>query len=172
MPEPSSAGAAMFLQPAQMWVADRPTRIKTVLGSCVAITMLAPRLGVGAMGHCLLPNAGAATKNLSRNDALKYVDSTVDLMLQAFARRGVVSDELEIKLFGGADNLGAGMGSYGVGNRNIEAAIEVLEARGIVPACSVVGGRRGRVIEFDTATGQVWVKRLSGVAANRDGEEP
>ena len=79
---------------------------------------------------------------------------------------------LEIKLFGGADHLGAGMGSYRVGNRNVEAAIQVLEARGIVPACSVVGGRCGRVIEFDTATGEVLVKRLCGAAEDPDGEGP
>ena len=35
-------------------------------------------------------------------------------------------------------------GGYRVGNRNVETALRVLAARGLVPTCTVVGGRRGR----------------------------
>jgi chemotaxis protein CheD len=95
-------------------------------------------------------------------EALKYVDTAIELMLMAFATRGVTTQEIEVKLFGGADSLGADVpaGGYCVGSRNIEAALAVLAQRGIVPVAGGVGGRHGRVIDFDTASGEVHVRRL------------
>jgi chemotaxis protein CheD len=152
----------VFLQPAGIVVANQPALIRTVLGSCVAITMRSPRLGLAAVAHCLLPHAGAPAATLAPAEALRYVDSTVDLMLMAFARCGVTPREIEVKLFGGADNMNAadpGRG-YQVGKRNVETALAALGERGIVPAARGVGGRSGRVIDFDTASGEVLVRRL------------
>jgi chemotaxis protein CheD len=151
----------IFLQPAQMVVAEAAMRVRTVLGSCVAIIMRAPRLGVAAMAHCLLPSAGAA----AGDETLKYVDATIDRMILVFARRGAGSAELEVKLFGGADSMqNSTAGSpYRVGSRNVESALRELAALGIVPASSDVGGVWARLIELDTGTGDVFVKRLPGM---------
>jgi chemotaxis protein CheD len=48
-----------------------------------------------------------------------------------------------------------------VGSRNVTAARKVLSAQGLTLAASAVGGNRGRVLEFDTATGDVLVKTLA-----------
>jgi chemotaxis protein CheD len=141
----------LFLQPAEAVFAESPAQVRTVLGSCVAVTMRAPRLGVAAAAHCVLPTAGAAAAALPHSEAFKYVDTAIDLMMLAFAQRGATAPEIEVKLFGGADSLG-GPGSPDscrVGKRNVEAALAALAERGIVPAASVLvrrlpGGGKGK----------------------------
>jgi chemotaxis protein CheD len=155
------AGRA-FLQPGELFTTERPARVKTVVGSCLAIMMRAPRLGLAVIAHCLLPQAGAPLDALPRKEALRFVDTTLELILRGFAERGAAGDEMEIKLFGGADTMCKDGSGYCVGRRNIETARSVLAAHGLSVAVSGVGGRRGRSIEFDTGTGKVLVKVLPG----------
>ena len=64
----------IFLQPGDFYFGDRDTRIRTLLGSCVSITMWHPRLHVGGMCHFMLPERGlAAVRHCGgqRNVALK-----------------------------------------------------------------------------------------------------
>src|ERR1017187_5592031 len=119
MAEPGMVLTRLFLQPAGLAMVEPPTRVKTVLGSCVASTRRSPRLGLSGMAHCLLPSAGVPAEGLPRAEALRYVDSSVDLMLREFARRGAFAEELEIKLLGGAGSGGgAGPGcGFCVGDR-------------------------------------------------------
>ena len=156
------AGGTIFLQPGDIFPASRPARVKTVLGSCVAIVMRSPRLHLAAMAHCLLPTAGAPADSISRQDALRYVDTTVELMVRLFASKGVALAELECKLFGGADRMVDSVTGQGffVGRRNVETARITLATRGLAVIASDCGGSRGRVLEFDTATGSVAVKML------------
>jgi chemotaxis protein CheD len=153
--------AHVFLQPGELFTGHSPAHVKTVLGSCVAITVRDRRLGLAAMAHCLLPEAGAPADKLPRGEALRFVDTTIDLMLNSFWRQGARAGDLEVKLFGGADGLSLDSHSgTGVGSRNVDAARALLAARGFIPAASGVGGRRGRVIEFDTESGEVRVRLL------------
>ena len=49
-----------FLQPGEFQFSDDPdVRLRTLLGSCVAITMWHPRRRYGAMCHYMLPTRGA-----------------------------------------------------------------------------------------------------------------
>jgi chemotaxis protein CheD len=171
MSDPSAAIAESkhFLLPGEMLFADSPTSVKTVLGSCVAITMRDPHRGLAAVVHCLLPLAGDRAALLPKSEASKYVDSAVEILLNEFARRGIRGTDLEVKLFGGADNLnGAGdVVGYGVGRSNAATALAVLASHGILPAACDTGGECGRVVEFQTGTGDVFVKRLRSLAESR-----
>jgi chemotaxis protein CheD len=152
----------VFLLPAEAILSESPTQVRTVLGSCVAVTMRAPRLGLAAAAHCIMPTAGVPAEAMAVSEALKYVDTAIDLMLLAFARFGATRGEIEVKLFGGADSVGAiaPADGYSVGSRNVESALAALGARGMVATASDLGGRQGRVIDFDTATGTVLVRLL------------
>jgi chemotaxis protein CheD len=164
--ESGSLAVSVFLQPGELFTGQTGARVKTVLGSCVAITIRDRRLGLAAMAHCLLPEAGAPLEQLPRTEALRFVDTTIQIMFNAFARKGARLGDLEVKLFGGADGLGRYIESKnGVGSRNVEAAQILLAARGLNPVASNVGGSRGRVIEFDTCTGEVCVRQLPRAAA-------
>jgi chemotaxis protein CheD len=155
-------GPFVFLQPGGMVITDAPTRVKTILGSCLTIAVRAPRLGLAVATHCLLPSAGCRVEKLTRSEALKYVDATAGIVFETFAAWGAAWTELEVKLIGGADSLSAGPSAhyFAVGSRNVETALKVLADRGIVPAATIVGGQTGRVLVFDTGNGDVFVKRL------------
>ncbi len=153
--------ATMFLHPGEMALLTRPSRVKTVLGSCVAITMRARDGRLASIVHCLLPHACAPFGSLPWAERGRYVDSAIARMMDSFARRGVGPGELEVKLFGGAGSMKASeRPGFDVGLRNVEAALQTLAACGLAPVSKGVGGRRGRLIEFDTSTGDVLVKRL------------
>lgn len=158
MPSLPVPASTVFLHPGELFTSCTPVSVKTVLGSCLAVTMRSPRLGMAAMAHCLLPTSGLSASVLSRPEALRYVDSTIELMLQSFAARGVAREELEIKLFGGAGAVE--LERYGVGRRNIAAAQSILSRYGISATANATGGRRGMAIVFNTGTGAVLVKRL------------
>ncbi len=159
-----TAAAFVFLKPGEWVLAEEPTRVKTILGSCVAITVRAPRFHLAAMTHCLLPTASEATEMPDESSTLRYVDSAIETVLDVFARRGALPADLEVKLVGGADGLSLDLSrtGYSVGARNVRVAMREMARRGITPAASVVGGRSGRVLIFDTGTGELFVKNLVG----------
>ncbi|HEY1338226.1 MAG TPA: chemotaxis protein CheD [Bryobacteraceae bacterium] len=152
---------AVFLQPGEAIATEAPIRIKTVVGSCLAIVVRAPRIGVTVVAHCLLPRAGAAVGSIPRDEAIRYVDTAIEVMLSDLAARGALPGDLEVKLFGGADAMECqGEPAYRVGRRNIDAARAALASRGLTASAHSVGGKRGRVLEVDAASGVVFVKRL------------
>ena len=48
----------VFLQPGDFYFGEAGTRIRTLLGSCVAITLWHPILHIGGMCHIMLPERG------------------------------------------------------------------------------------------------------------------
>jgi chemotaxis receptor (MCP) glutamine deamidase CheD len=51
---PSANVIDIFLQPGEYFVGDASYRVRTLLGSCVSITLWHLRLKIGAMSHFLL----------------------------------------------------------------------------------------------------------------------
>ena len=155
-----------YLKPAELCFAVEPVIIKTILGSCITVTMWCQRLGAAAACHALLPSCG----QVSSCDALscklrnKYVDCVIPEMLKRFTRMGIDIRKIEVKLFGGADMFKANDKDRGrgrIGSMNIAMARKVLKKHGLRLNNLDVGGTRGRKIFFDTRTGEVWMKRLS-----------
>lgn len=146
---------SIYLKPGELAVAERPALVSTVLGSCVAVTLFSPRLGVGAICHAMLPLAAG-------RDGFKYVDSSLMHMLAQFARLQVPKRELTVKLFGGADMFESGLptGGVSVGQQNIQAATTLLRQQGLPVVAADTGGRQGRKLLFYTHTGEVLLKRL------------
>ena len=151
----------VYVSPGDLIVAERPSMLVTVLGSCVAATMFHRRLGLAAMCHGLLPNGGREREG----DPFRYVTSAVRHMADRFRSAGARPNEIEVKLFGGADVLEvsdmAVCSGATVGARNTEAALRALESEGLRVIASDMRGRRGRKIFFNTETGEVFLKRLS-----------
>ena len=156
----ASPATAFFLKPGEMVVSCEPMLITTLLGSCVAVTMYHPRLRLGAICHALLPSC-RREEHCNRQDAGKYVQCAIALMLEQFNARGVLNGEIEAKLFGGSDMFDAAEGSHlSVGRQNLEMALSVLDQAAIRVLTRDLGGPRGRKIIFHTDTGEVFLKRL------------
>ena len=149
------------VQPGELYLARTPMVLQTILGSCVSVTLWSARLGVGALCHGVLPRCprGAGLK-----EGARYVDFSIRYLASQFDALGAFRQELEIKLFGGADVLPVAASRIDIatiGALNCKTALEVLEQEGLSVAASDLGGIRGRTIHFDTGTGEVLVRRLA-----------
>lgn len=150
----------IFLQPGEFYFGDRYTRIRTLLGSCVAVTLWHPRFAIGGMCHFLLP--GRIRNPLQDADG-RYADEAVQWLMDAASSHGTRPQEYEIKLFGGGNMFRGqpGTGGMDVGARNIEAANGLLALHGLKPRASSVGEYGYRNVFFDVATGHVWVRHVA-----------
>ena len=162
MSDPAPALPEVNLQPGELYLARHPAILRTILGSCVSVTFWSPRLGAGAMCHGVLPRCPLLAPGSSSSEGSRYVDYSIRYLAQKFDALGVRREELEVKLFGGADVLPiARVGRPTVGAVNRQTAIEVLAEEGFTLRSSDVGGVRGRRIQFDTGSGEVLVYRLA-----------
>ncbi len=153
----------IFLQPGELYFGEAGTRIRTVLGSCVSITVWQPRLRIGGMCHYMLPHRG--TKAAGPLDG-RYGDEAVALLLRDLATVGVSPRDCEAKLFGGGNMfpkaLTGGRPILNVSARNIQAARELPDRHGFRRMAEHVGGIGHRTLLFDIATGDAWLKHHSG----------
>jgi chemotaxis protein CheD len=162
MIEAASILPDLNLQPGELYVARRPAILRTILGSCVGATFWSARLNTGALCHGVLPRCPQVwPPDSSLTDGYRFVDFSIRHLAQQFDALGARRDEIEVKLFGGADVLPAVRGGKPtVGALNCQAATEVLAEEGFAVSASDLGGTRGRRIHFHTGTGVVLVYRL------------
>ena len=152
------------VQPGELYLARTPTLMKTILGSCVGATFWSPRTGVGAICHGVLPTCPAGAPVAEQH---RYVDAAIRYLIRRFNDLGISRDDLEIKLFGGADVLPVAATRRDrptIGAQNCRRALEVLAEEEIRVVASDLGGKRGRAIHFDSATGGVVAHRLVRLA--------
>jgi chemotaxis protein CheD len=149
----------VFLQPGEHFVGDEHYRLRTILGSCVSITLWNRSRRVGAMCHFLLsrraPGGPAALDG-------RYADEALSLMLRDLQREGVQAEECRAKIFGGGDmfpGLRLGEGDS-VGRRNGEFARQLLREHGVPVVAAHLFGVGHRQIMFDIATGNVWCRQV------------
>lgn len=152
------------LQPGELYLARVPAILRTILGSCVGVTFWSRRLGAGALCHAVLPRCPADWASDDNVDAHRYVDCSIRHLAREFDALGARRQDLEVKVFGGADVLpvrGARR-DLTVGAMNCNAAVEALAEEGFRISASDLGGVRGRRIHFHTGTGEVLLHRLTG----------
>jgi chemotaxis protein CheD len=160
-----------YLKAGEIHVTDKPSVIITVLGSCLSITMYYRRLGVGGICHGLMPTCDD-TKQCAGSCAggFKYVDCSIQRMVELFDRLGAKRSEIEVKCFGGAELFsrnGDTRGAISIGRKNILTARKILEQEGLTLLSMDVGGNGGRKILFYPHTGEVLLKRLRNTEAPR-----
>lgn len=161
--DPHNEPLDIHLQPGELQLVSRPAIIRTILGSCVGVTFLHSRLGLGGMCHPMLPCRPAkpsARHNSAQNT--RFVDFAIQEMARQLNALGAPREEVEVKLFGGADVLPVHNATTRptVGRLNCEYALRTLEEEGFEVAASSLGGKRGINIRFDTRTGEVLLRRL------------
>ncbi|MBU0485282.1 MAG: chemotaxis protein CheD [Proteobacteria bacterium] len=150
----------VMLRPGELHVADKPTLISTILGSCVAVCLYSPRKKVGAMCHGVMPNSD------QKEECARFVDCSINQMVsELVSRYGVVCSELEAKVFGGATGFDRrnqpGRQLVSIGRQNIESARRCLNEYGVPVLVEKVGGEKGCKMFFYSHTGEVLMKYLS-----------
>jgi chemotaxis protein CheD len=151
----------IFLQPGELFVGDQNYQIRTILGSCVSITLWHGLSRMGGMSHFLLPRRGSTEPGAELDG--HYGDEALQLMLDELMKYGVRAHDCEAKIFGGGNMFPDHVrpGAQLVGQRNGEAARELLQARGIPLVCESLFGNGHRQIIFDVSNGDVWSRQVT-----------
>jgi chemotaxis protein CheD len=163
MPPPGDDLPRVHVAAGEMCVARKPRLLETVLGSCVAAVIWSRRLKIGGICHGALPQCPPdLLRDRGPKACLRYVDFSIRYLAQEVSALGATREELEVKLFGGADVLPiAGSRAGGsVGSLNCSIALRTLEEENFRLITSDLGGTQGRVIYFNTETGEVFLRRL------------
>lgn len=157
----------IFLQPGEVYFGERDTRIRTLLGSCVAVTMWHPEMLVGGMCHYMLPKHPG-----KKSGALdgRYADDAMELMLCEIKKAGSWPNEYQVKLFGGGHMFSAhqAVSDDHVGAKNVEMARILMKRHGFTSCAEHLGGVWHRNIFFDIWSGHVWLRHQPPVP----GESP
>ena len=156
-----------YLKPGEMFIAQKPTIVATLLGSCVAVAMFHPQRRVGAICHGLLPSCRDNDASKCDRNCLfgfKFMDCSIRRMLEQFNALGIFHNELEIKVFGGSDMFGVPETKgqrMTIGKQNVLVTKSILEEAGLKVQAADIGGQQGRKIYFYTHTGEILLKRLN-----------
>jgi chemotaxis protein CheD len=148
----------ILLRPGEHFTGDASCRIRTLLGSCVSITLWHRERQVGTMCHFMLETRPSPkTRQLDG----RYGDEAILLMLQGLVDHGADPAKCEAKIFGGGNMFPdrAANGGKAIGKRNGEAAWALLEALEIPVVASSLFGVGYRQIIFDVQTGRVWSRQ-------------
>ena len=150
------------LHPGELFVAQEPTLIATILGSCVSVCLFCPRQKTGAMCHGVMP----ARPDLSVEDSFRFVETSVRYMVEILTNGNLLCPNagLVAKIFGGADVLevrfGPASDARSIGSMNIKAAREALARYNVSVAVEEVGGVNGCKLFFYSHTGEVLLRRI------------
>lgn len=147
----------IFLQPGEFYWSDAFTRIRTVLGSCVALCVWHPKKNIGGMCHYIL-----AYKREDAGEELdpRYGSDAVKMILREIRQAGTAPGEYHVKMFGGSNMFPDVEGRrLDIGAKNIVAGEELLKRHGFHIRKARIGGTRPHNIIFDLWSGNVWVKR-------------
>ena len=149
----------IFLQPGEYFVGDADYRIRTLLGSCVSVTLWHPCKRVGAMSHFLLAERGAGP--MLAIDG-RYGEEAIWLMLRELVHVKVDPSQCHAKIFGGGDMFPRQIrnDTLHIGQKNGEAARVLLRAHGITIVSESLFGAGHRKVIFDVASGDVWVRQV------------
>lgn len=169
----------VFLQPGEWHFGSGRTRVRTLLGSCVAIAVWHPKLRVGGLCHYMLP-----TRNLYARPGQvahgrgghgtqldgRYADEAMVLFLRCMHAAGARPQEFEAKLFGGGRMFGHDRGGSDVPQRNITAGRALVQQHGLRLRAEHLGGQGHRNLVFELWSGDAYL-RFWGQGAQRSQTE-
>ena len=159
---PAAAGSASVLVAGigEMVVTRDPATLLVAygLGSCVALALWDPRTRLAGLAHFMLPSGPLS------NPPVKFVDSGLPTFLAAFQRAGGMPRRAHLKAAGGAAMLAVVATTMEIGKRNAEALETALGAQGLRLHARDLGGKAGRTVQLEPATGRLLVKSVSSVS--------
>jgi chemotaxis protein CheD len=143
--------------PGQLHFGRVAASLRTLLGSCVAITLWHPEKRIGGMCHFLLPSR---TRTPGQPADGRFGDEALELMVAQLQRLGTRSQDYVAHLYGGADTMpDSARTKLNIGERNIEQGWSLIDRYGFQLDGVDVGDNVPRTVMLDCACGQVTIKR-------------
>ena len=158
----------IFLQPGDFYFGEEKTRIRTLLGSCVAITAWHPRRLIGGMCHYMLPHRPRAAEAPALDG--RYADEALQLFLREMRREKTPPWEYQVKLFGGGqmfEQTGQPRRHINISERNADYGKELIAKFGFKLIAEDLGGTGHRNVILDLWSGDVWLKRAGMVSGQK-----
>jgi len=150
----------VYLKPGELWFGGGDVQIRTVLGSCVAITLWHLRHRIGGMCHFMLPQRASRDPQTPADG--RYGDEAMGLLVEQIRLHRCMPSEFEAKLFGGgrmfAEHIGPDGSRRSLQAANVEAARNLVERYGLRLRAEHLGGAGHREVMFDLPTGAVWIR--------------
>ncbi len=167
----------IFLQPGDFYFGDKDIRIRTILGSCVSITVWHPMRLIGGMCHYLLPFRGNRQMHLPDG---RYAEDAMQLFLREIHLNKSLPSEYQLKIFGAGNMfsqqsktvackpLGTREDIQACKNiscKNIAIARYLAALHGFKIEAENLGGDGHRQVIFDIRSGHAWVRhsKIAGV---------
>lgn len=160
----------IFLQPGEFYFGDSDTRIRTILGSCVAITFWHPKMRIGGMCHYMLPknhrqhHKHPHHKQHPHELDGKYAEDAIQMFMHEIKKSHTKTSDYEVKMFGGGNQFPDQDNSvFTVSDKNVMLGHSLLDEYGFTLKSEHLGGIGHRNIMFDLWSGDVWVKHVEKV---------
>jgi chemotaxis protein CheD len=131
------------------------------LGSCVGVVAYDFVGRVGAILHLMLPDSAISPAKATTQPAM-FADTGFPLLMRELNSLRADPRQLRLLLAGGAAVL-QGNDPFKIGARNIEAVRQRVQQLGLAVIAADLGGVVNRTVHLEIATGQVTLKRPTGV---------
>ena len=149
----------IILLPGEFYFGNEHRIIRTLLGSCVAITMWNKQLQVGGMCHYKLPRRLVNSKTQLDGN---YGEEAMLLFLQHMSRFMLKAEDMVVGVYGAGNMFSDIVKSdeKSIGVQNIKLAHQLLKKLGFVISHESLGGNVSRKISLDLVKGLVKVHGL------------
>lgn len=145
---------------AEIKVENKPIKLVTNVGSCVALCLYDPIHKCGGLAHVMLPST---TRKLQNSVPGKFADTAVPALAEAVRKIGGKETVLSAKIAGGACILpNLSNNDQHVGRKNVDAIKAALKDNRIRLVAEDVGGSYGRKIEFNIGNGTLTIRLSNG----------
>jgi len=153
---PDSKTIDIFLMPGDYFVGDERYRVRTLLGSCVSITLWHPARRIGAMSHFLLPDG---RKKAGAKPGM-YGTDAMQLLMEGLEQHGVPLAQCQGKIFGGAAMFPRNDKVRDIGSQNGDFARAMLQHQGIHVVSESLFGEGHRQLIFTIRSGEVLSRQV------------
>jgi len=150
----------VFLQPGEFYFGEEKTRIRTLLGSCVAVTLWHPKRRIGGMAHYMLPQRPGRAIDQPLDG--RYAEEVVLMFQRELQQAKTRPAEYQVKLFGGGRMFAYANKAkrhIDVSDRNVEVGRQLMSQHGFKVLAEDLGGDGHRSVVFDLWSGDVWLKK-------------
>lgn len=130
--------------------------LKTLLGSCVSACLFDPVSRVAGMNHILLSTKADVQ---SFDSSARYGIHAMEILINEMLKLGAKRSRLQAKAFGGGNVLATTNNENSPGQRNVEFLLDYLRFEKIPLLAYDFGGPWTRVLQFQTDTFDVFVKK-------------
>ena len=130
------------------------------LGSCVGIAIRDPLTKIGGLAHIMLPDSKAILNNNSVKE--KFADTGILELVEQMVALGANRNRLVAKIAGGATmfQLQSRSDIMKIGERNIQACIQILNDLSIPLLSQDTGENYGRTVTFYPETGDFHIRAI------------